>query len=75
MVSDLPREIDMFDETFVIDQNQPVFGIIDGNPEIMAEYGALPLDKALVLKGHSSVCCWSEGIFAPAQTKPVGGAD
>ena len=47
MVSELPKELDILDDTFAINYNEPVFGIISGNPKYMAECGALSCQYAL----------------------------
>ncbi|XP_071963825.1 uncharacterized protein [Antedon mediterranea] len=52
MISELPKELDILDNTFVISPKESVFGIIDGNLEFMAEYGALSLNQALEQELH-----------------------
>ena len=47
MISELPKELDILDDTFAINYNEPVFGIISGNPKYMAECGALSCQYAL----------------------------
>ncbi|XP_071958642.1 uncharacterized protein [Antedon mediterranea] len=58
LISELPKELDILDNTFVVSPKESVFGIIDGNVELMAEYGALSLNEALQQELHQHDACF-----------------
>ncbi|XP_071509191.1 uncharacterized protein [Diadema antillarum] len=67
MISDLPKELDILDDTFAIDCSGPVFGIIDGNEKYLAEFGAVLLKHALEHELYKHDACFmmfNESTFA-----------